>query len=791
MLRSLALLVVLLSALWTQSAPAQETTQTFNAPTINGIRLDWCRLYGRQCGAPAAELFCRSRGFTRAVDFSIDPRIGVFGVPTVVFGDGRLCRSRACSGFQQITCARAAPVEVQRDSRPADWRRSVGTGPDMKTVVVNANTTRFRNPHIDNLRVDWCRNWGANCGKPAADLFCREMGFESANRFLMDRTSGINGIPSLVIGDDRVCNARYCNAFKVIACTNQSAPGTLAADAAEPTEREHGSADDGQLAFIAPLPTRKPPLPQSTPEPGPEAETPSDADIKPAVSYAQFKAQAPTVIAVNWVNLLDSTGQYPAGASLFACADGDCSAANTADLTLSPQATDQSVKMNFNVDNVPHASGVIWQASYLPFPPFDSGSQADLSPQGLLDYDIVEVKQGWFALDMKELASDLPGGGDPAIVHLRVLPVSEAGLEQVVGLPSNTMRLFYGAEVPTPPPYEGYARENVADSRPQLRMKALEFIPFQRRASLPESCTADQQTGGDTTGDSSLEADAIRPGSWDWANKRYQWIKDRFMSIGGPMTQNLVSDETWEFALNTALVSAGIPPDTPNIEQVMREGVDGLSGTVAQAVVLQFATDALAANAGALSSGLSAEDAASMDEDALLDRLRREIEDRARQAILQTTEDLDAQLTAAAESDEACTPTSVQAVYKVTVENTGDERYSDLAVTVDATPVYAQQVWTIDLEPGETKTLTAVGEPRLDNGPYSEPQLSPSERAEEDFDRWWNEIVDQNEVEISVSLPGALACIGGDPTSQFCERERFVAHKSPPQLVSEPYTFWQ
>ena len=57
--------------------------------------------------------------------------------------------------------------------------------------------------------------------------------------------------------------------------------------------------------------------------------------------------------------------------------------------------------------------------------------------------------------------------------------------------------------------------------------------------------------------------------------------------------------------------------------------------------------------------------------------------------------------------------------------------------------------------------------------------------------RWWNDIVYDEEVEIEVSLPGALECLGGDPTSRFCSRERFVAHKTPPQLVTEAYEFSQ
>ena len=38
----------------------------------------------------------------------------------------------------------------------------------------------FANPTIRDFRLDFCRNFGANCGQPAADLFCQELGFDGA-----------------------------------------------------------------------------------------------------------------------------------------------------------------------------------------------------------------------------------------------------------------------------------------------------------------------------------------------------------------------------------------------------------------------------------------------------------------------------------------------------------------------------------------------------------------------------------------------------------------------------------
>jgi hypothetical protein len=89
-----------------------ETTRIFNAPTIKNVRLDWCKHWARDCGKPAAALFCRERGFERAKNWTIDRNVGARGIATVVFGDGRLCRGPNCSSFRAITCAKGSASRV-------------------------------------------------------------------------------------------------------------------------------------------------------------------------------------------------------------------------------------------------------------------------------------------------------------------------------------------------------------------------------------------------------------------------------------------------------------------------------------------------------------------------------------------------------------------------------------------------------------------------------------------------------------------------------------------------------
>lgn len=77
----------------------------------------------------------------------------------------------------------------------------------------------FRNPRLSagGPRIDWCLNWGTNCGEPAADEFCRRQGFARA----IDRRKDPDvDTVTLVMGDGRTCDGRerHCDSFSRIRC---------------------------------------------------------------------------------------------------------------------------------------------------------------------------------------------------------------------------------------------------------------------------------------------------------------------------------------------------------------------------------------------------------------------------------------------------------------------------------------------------------------------------------------------------------------------------------------------
>ncbi|MCA0433254.1 MAG: hypothetical protein LCH46_08315 [Proteobacteria bacterium] len=76
--------------------------KTFNDPKIQGKRLDWCRVWGEQCGAPAAQAYCWYRDMGKVVSFAQDPDPDG---PTQVIKTGEVCDGGNCASFKKIVCA--------------------------------------------------------------------------------------------------------------------------------------------------------------------------------------------------------------------------------------------------------------------------------------------------------------------------------------------------------------------------------------------------------------------------------------------------------------------------------------------------------------------------------------------------------------------------------------------------------------------------------------------------------------------------------------------------------------
>jgi hypothetical protein len=85
-----AVVVVLCSCVFF-STKAVPDSKEFPAPNIDGVRLEWCLHWSKDCGKPASDAFCREQGFDEAAKFVIDSKAGSRGIKTIVRGEGRVC----------------------------------------------------------------------------------------------------------------------------------------------------------------------------------------------------------------------------------------------------------------------------------------------------------------------------------------------------------------------------------------------------------------------------------------------------------------------------------------------------------------------------------------------------------------------------------------------------------------------------------------------------------------------------------------------------------------------------
>ncbi len=164
--------------------PHLSTAANYPNPTHQGYKLDWCKTFEHECGKPAADAFCQQRGHLSALNFSKKNNLQV---ETMTIQDHAICNPQhhRCDSFNFIDCKEKSAV--------------------------------FKRPKYRGYRLDWCKTFAHECGKPAADAFCQLKGFSNALNFIKD--NGIN-VATMIISNNAVCEPahHHCDSFKVIRC---------------------------------------------------------------------------------------------------------------------------------------------------------------------------------------------------------------------------------------------------------------------------------------------------------------------------------------------------------------------------------------------------------------------------------------------------------------------------------------------------------------------------------------------------------------------------------------------
>jgi hypothetical protein len=80
-----------------------------------------------------------------------------------------------------------------------------------------ATSYYVENPTMSGAALDYCLTWATDCGKPAADAYCRAAGYADATNF----TPRPHAQRTYVIGSGQVCNGDFCTGFASITCEAQ------------------------------------------------------------------------------------------------------------------------------------------------------------------------------------------------------------------------------------------------------------------------------------------------------------------------------------------------------------------------------------------------------------------------------------------------------------------------------------------------------------------------------------------------------------------------------------------
>lgn len=166
-------------------SPVSAAEIRYSNPQVKGYALDLCQQWGRHCGKPAASAYCRSKGYKRATKFGVRRDTP----PTRVIGSGDICKSPSCDRILWVKCA-------------------------VDKV--------YRNPKVRGYALDYCKQWGTACGKPAADQFCKAKGHTRS----VDFAARFDSPPTRVISSGKVCTGGFCDRIVAVACEGRRKVGS-------------------------------------------------------------------------------------------------------------------------------------------------------------------------------------------------------------------------------------------------------------------------------------------------------------------------------------------------------------------------------------------------------------------------------------------------------------------------------------------------------------------------------------------------------------------------------------
>jgi hypothetical protein len=189
MLRNIMLATLAAMAIVGSTGLASAEQKVFDSPRYKSLALDWCKGWAADCGKPAADAWCVKQGYETASGFS---RWDDLGEPTRIISNNQICDQPDCDSFTKITCQKADVYDDEDD----------------------ADIVKYNKPMAGGRRLDWCLSWATDCGKPAADFYCKSKGHDKAISFKIASDIG----KTRILKTNEKCTQPDCDGFKSITC---------------------------------------------------------------------------------------------------------------------------------------------------------------------------------------------------------------------------------------------------------------------------------------------------------------------------------------------------------------------------------------------------------------------------------------------------------------------------------------------------------------------------------------------------------------------------------------------
>ncbi|HET7714149.1 MAG TPA: hypothetical protein VFK86_00830 [Bauldia sp.] len=159
------------------------------------------------------------------------------------------------------------------------------------TAHLSADTKTVEKPMFNGNRLDWCANWGADCGKPAAQAWCVAQGFKGVESFSKDPRIGESS-PTRLIATGAICDDAKCHGFAEITCIKLDTVGPGSTEAAAvPTLAEPPAVSPQSKETATPAPDAGTPVAAATPAPTPgPAPEPRTAAVEPQATIPEAPA---------------------------------------------------------------------------------------------------------------------------------------------------------------------------------------------------------------------------------------------------------------------------------------------------------------------------------------------------------------------------------------------------------------------------------------------------------------------------------------------------------------------